>query len=374
MQNPKSISQSYFGLLLTRLEENGLLESPGKLFNMIESGVQLNSKAHQVLATKDSKNVSTVASTEKGETITVVACCNAEGNFLPPACIMKGKNKKPDLQDGLPPGSILYMNPKSAYMNSDIFLKWMRDVFVRRKPAGKVLLLLDCHTSHSSSVEMLEFAEANDIILMSLPSHTTHCLQPLDRSVFKPFKGYFYEICRSWTRTDSQRRITRYHFEEVFRQAWAKTVVPENAISGFRATGLFPYNPGAIPEYTCEIHESNIQKKHEVIANSQNKTNSNQQTIDEPQAGPSHSLEEEQDKSTCHEAVESFSDIDMLAVELNHTKGERQPSTSHAEKQEEKETPGKILENISKVPKLTVERAKKRAKSVACLLTSPEHI
>ena len=72
--------------------------------------------------------------------------------------------------------------------------------------------------------------------------------------------------------------------------------------------------------------------------------------------------------------MESFSDIDMLAVELNQTKGERQPSTSHAEKQEEKETPGKILENISEVPKLTVERAKKRAKSVACLLTSPEHI
>ncbi|CAF4927438.1 unnamed protein product [Pieris macdunnoughi] len=51
-------------------------------------------------------------STEKGETITVVGCCNAEGNFIPPACIMKWQRKKPEFEDGLPP---VRLTPTRAY-------------------------------------------------------------------------------------------------------------------------------------------------------------------------------------------------------------------------------------------------------------------
>ncbi|CAB3256885.1 unnamed protein product [Arctia plantaginis] len=86
------------------------------IFNMDETGLQLNSRPGHVLAQKGSKVVHTVTSTEKGETITVIACCNAEGTFLPPACIMKGKNKKAEFEDGLPPGSKLFMSQKSAYI------------------------------------------------------------------------------------------------------------------------------------------------------------------------------------------------------------------------------------------------------------------
>lgn len=89
---------------------------------MDETGLQLNSRPGHVLAEKGSKTISTVTSTEKGETITVVACCNAEGVFLPPACVMKGKNKKQEWQDGMPPGSVLFMSQKSAYINAELFL------------------------------------------------------------------------------------------------------------------------------------------------------------------------------------------------------------------------------------------------------------
>lgn len=84
-----------------------------------------------------------------------------------------------------PPGSKVFMSPKSAYITSAIFLEWMKTHFVQRKPAGKVLLLLDGHSTHCNSVEMLKYAEQNDIVLLSMPSHTSHYLQPLDRAVFK---------------------------------------------------------------------------------------------------------------------------------------------------------------------------------------------
>lgn len=177
--------ESYFNLLETVLKDNELFAKPSNIFNMDETGLQLNNRPGNVLAMKGSKAVAIITSTEKGETVTVIACCSAEGVFLPPALIMKGKNKKAEYEDGLPPGSILYMSQKSAYINADIFIAWLNDHFIPRKPTGKVLLIADGHASHCS-VEVLELAEANDIILFCLPSHTTHYLQPLDRAFLSP--------------------------------------------------------------------------------------------------------------------------------------------------------------------------------------------
>lgn len=89
----KAVSD-YFKLLENTLIENDLLEKPGNIYNMDETGLQLNNKAGHVVAAKGSKTISAITSGEKGETISVVACCNAEGSFLPPYCIFKGKNKK----------------------------------------------------------------------------------------------------------------------------------------------------------------------------------------------------------------------------------------------------------------------------------------
>jgi hypothetical protein len=66
---------------------------------------------------------------ERGKNATVMACCNAEGQFLPPVLILKGVNKKQALGDGLPHESEVYMNPKSSYINSVPFLKWFLEQF-----------------------------------------------------------------------------------------------------------------------------------------------------------------------------------------------------------------------------------------------------
>lgn len=162
----------YFNLL----EENDLFNKPGSVFNRNEIGIQLNNSPSHVLVEKGSKAVSSVTFAEKGETITVIACCNAEGIFLPPVSIMKGKNKKQEFGDGMPPGNIVYMSEKSAYVTTDLFFRWLRDHFLLRKPVEKVLLILDGHASHCNSIEMLQFAESNGIVLICLPSHTTHYL------------------------------------------------------------------------------------------------------------------------------------------------------------------------------------------------------
>ncbi|CAH2016525.1 unnamed protein product [Acanthoscelides obtectus] len=116
----RNVVIDYFKVLQSVLEENNLLKNPKNIFNMDESGLQLNTRPGEVLVVKGSKVVSSVASAEKGETVTVVACYNAEGTFLPPVAIMKGKNLKHELYDKMPPGSQLFLSEKSAYMNSDL--------------------------------------------------------------------------------------------------------------------------------------------------------------------------------------------------------------------------------------------------------------
>ncbi|CAH2091298.1 unnamed protein product [Euphydryas editha] len=190
--------EDYFNVLKNILIENDLMNKPGKIYNVDESGIQVNNKAGRVLATKGAKEVYTITSSEKGENVTVIACCSAEGQFLPPVLIFKGKNKKPEFTEGLPPGSDVYMNQKSSYINSDLFYKWFTEHFLPKKGTGKALLLLDGHGSHSNSIGLLEAAAANDVILLCLPSHTTHALQPLDRAFFKPLKTYFNQETRMW--------------------------------------------------------------------------------------------------------------------------------------------------------------------------------
>jgi hypothetical protein len=61
---------------------------------MDECGLKMNNEPGTVVATKGSRDVHHVASGERGETISLIACCNAEGKFLPPHYIFKEKRKK----------------------------------------------------------------------------------------------------------------------------------------------------------------------------------------------------------------------------------------------------------------------------------------
>lgn len=149
----------------------------------------------------------------------------------------------------MPPGSKIYMSEKSAYVNANIFLRWLKDQFVPRKPLGKTLLILDGHASHCNSIEMLEYAEQNDIILLCLPSHTTHYLQPLDRAFFKSLKSHYNNACRLYMKTHPSQKISRLNFGQLLNDSWTKAATVNNAVSSFRSTEIVPFNPQIIPDY-----------------------------------------------------------------------------------------------------------------------------
>jgi hypothetical protein len=59
------------------------------------------------------------------------------------------------------------------------------------------LLILDNYESHLS-VTAINVAKENGIVMLTLPPHTSHTLQPLDRTVFGPYKAYYNACLNDW--------------------------------------------------------------------------------------------------------------------------------------------------------------------------------
>jgi hypothetical protein len=73
-------------------------------------------------------------------------------------------------------------------------MKWLQEVFEPHtkpsSPREHRLLLLDGHSSHVN-MAFIRWAETHRIILLVLPPHTTHRLQPLDVGLFQPLATYY---------------------------------------------------------------------------------------------------------------------------------------------------------------------------------------
>lgn len=101
------------------------------------------------------------------------------------------EKKKAEYSDGVPLEVMVTMSKRSAYVNAAIFLNWLQNHFAPQKPHEKVLLILDRHTAHTSFDVLGCISTRNDIILLCLPRHTTHFLQPLERTFLKSLKAIF---------------------------------------------------------------------------------------------------------------------------------------------------------------------------------------
>ncbi|XP_045539956.1 uncharacterized protein LOC106708676 isoform X1 [Papilio machaon] len=77
---------------------------------------------------------------------------------------------------------------------------------------------------------------------MSSPPHTTHKLQPLDRTFMKPFKDAYSQQCDLWMRTNAGCRITDYDIAGLVKEAFIKVARLDIAVSGFKCTGIHPFD------------------------------------------------------------------------------------------------------------------------------------
>ena len=176
--------------------------------------------------------------------VTVLACCNAAGYVMPPMFIFDRKTLKPELTVGEVPGTMYGMSA-SGWIDHELFEFWFQHHFlVYAPPARPLLLLIDGHSSHYQP-GIVRAAAQERVILFCLPPHTTHLSQPLDKGSFGPLKMFWREECRRYLSENPGKVVTRYQFSQLFSRAWYKGMSMSNCITGFKVTGVYPFNPYA---------------------------------------------------------------------------------------------------------------------------------
>ena len=183
------------------------------------------------------------------EFITLLACICADGTYIPPALIYQGTSHDlldtwmDDLQEG---DECYFGSSENGWSSNEFGLEWLQKVFNRhtkeKSGQGRRLLIVDGHSSHVN-ISFLDWADQERIIILVLPPHSTHRLQPLDVAMFLPLSIYYsQELQTLMSKGLGLIRMSKRMFYSLFKLAWDKAFIKENIDSAFTKTGIWPFN------------------------------------------------------------------------------------------------------------------------------------
>lgn len=331
-----------------------------RIYNVDETGINTVQKPERILATKGCKQVGGVTSWERGKNVTVICCCSAAGSYIPPMFIYPRQRMSPLLSKGGPIGAIYGCSP-NGWSNEDLFYEWLKHFGKHAKPSvtDPVLLLLDNHGSHIS-MDIYEYCRKNGIVMVTIPPHTSHRLQPLDLSFFSSLKSAFNRECDLYMKTHVNERITPYELSELFNKAYLKVATLDKAQSGFRSGGVCPLNPEKFQE--CDFAPS--------------ASFTNICLVDENDATDDQASKEMTEANAIEEEVtirhrqqipgSSKEDVPILCdLQLPVTPPKKDTST-------ETRTVPVLVTDISPIPKITIPKPKRQRGQSTILTATPE--
>lgn len=104
---------------------------------------------------------------------------------------------------------------------------------------GYRLLILDGHNSHCT-YGFCKFAEGHKIIIICLPPHMTHALQPCDVACFGPLSSAWKSEVNSASADYTE--ITKRNLLVFYAKARERALKKSTIISAFAKTGIWPFN------------------------------------------------------------------------------------------------------------------------------------
>lgn len=203
-----------------------------------------------VVAKAGTKRVGQAVTAERGTLITMCGIITASGNTIPPVFIFPRARIHESLMHGAPVGSIgLTNSPKSGWMTSALFVKTLEHIqkHTRCSKGDPILVVMDNHETHCS-LDAVIYAKEEGLVLLTIPPHCTHRLQPLDVSVMRSFKSKLMVAFNDWMVANPGRTITIHDLAGLSNKAFTLSFTMANIISGFRETGIYPFSTTVFKE------------------------------------------------------------------------------------------------------------------------------
>jgi hypothetical protein len=269
------------------------------IFNLDETGCTTVHKPSRVIAMKGQKQVGQVTSGERGKLITVCCFINAAGNTLPPAIVFPLKRFKDHMIMNAPENT-LGLACSSGWMTKENFVLVMEH-FIKYSGATRknpCLLLLDNHESHVN-LDVVSLAKSNGVHLLTFPPHCSHRLQPLDVSVYGPFKAYYNGAASAWMTSNPGKTLTIYHLPELIKTAFDKAMSRQNILSGFKKSGIHPLDVDIFSEadfLTSSVTDrENPALENHTLFEIETEANDSQRSVDQEheKRSPNHTPEDQ---------------------------------------------------------------------------------
>ncbi|XP_055623549.1 uncharacterized protein LOC129766978 [Toxorhynchites rutilus septentrionalis] len=225
---------------------------PDRIYNIDETSFCLDPSRVKVVGQKGRAAHRVTAGSGK-ENFTVLMGGNAVGQKLPPLIIFKGKSiwnswmaKSDEEFVGM-----TYAATANGWMENGTFSNYFQRSFLPAIGNGRpAALIYDGHVSHIS-LNIVEMALKENIVILKLPPHTSHLPQPMDLAVFKPFKLKYDNAIIKWQRKNYGVKISKQQFSTIISRIWHE-LDPQMIRSGFKKAGIFPFDNKVIPETTFE--------------------------------------------------------------------------------------------------------------------------
>ena len=209
-------------------DETNMSDDPGRRLVIVKRGIK---HAEQIL---DSSKTS----------VSVMMAATGDGKLLPPYVLYRSEHLWDTWMVGGPPGTRFNRN-KSGWFDLSTFEDWFLSIALPyfKKQTGPCVMIGDNLSSHIS-LNVIQQCQQHDISFVLLPPNSTHILQPLDVSFFKPLKSAWRNVLLEWKKF-SRGAISKDVFPALLKETLDKIKASEsqNIKSGFRATGIIPFDP-----------------------------------------------------------------------------------------------------------------------------------
>lgn len=253
-----ALIRGWFKRLRDTIAEYGIVDDD--IYNFDETGFQMGVIATAKVITGTDR-AGRPRQTQPGnrEWVTIIETIGIYGSATPPLVIFDAvMHQATWYANNLLPRDWAVAVSDNGWTTNQIGLHWLEHIFDKHTKAKAVgrhrLLILDGHGSHVAP-EFDRYCLDNNIIVLCMPAHSSHLLQPLDVGCFAVLKKAYGALVEQKIGL-GVNHIDKIEFLELYQQARAQTFSTKIVANSFAATGIVPFDPDRVLSKMFELFKT----------------------------------------------------------------------------------------------------------------------